>query len=678
MKKTFVTLLAILSVSPVFFSCTEKEEMTTNQETGYTYHFEIDEADTRATLTDDGVFWESGDRVGLFTGGVNSVAANVNVSTTPKTIDFTSASPLEEGTTIRAYYPFRENNTEVSAVKIEFPSYQKGGTVSAMPMAGVPTVFHEGATNGAIRFMNLGSVLDFRVFSSSLYTGEQIQSITFMAAPGSSVSGTALVDLVTVSWDEEGPRVHELDWSDGRNFATLTPDNATVAASKDAAAADHLYLVVAPGTYSGSISVVTDAATYSFPISGVTCKRNGLKRVNLDLEKETAMRGGVYSIENDKVKTYLDAVYADPYNPDDYSYTHMKNSYYQGNTTNRYDWPKHVPVSWSDPSSGNGTKVVYVYNDMAMNDLELSVSVSSTSANSADVYNLIPGRTYYYKVTNGQNAEPVASGTFATTGRRRMLKVGGDYGQGYANNCRDFGGQVTQDGRRIKYGKLFRGSNVDLIFPSNDRNGNNHPEAKGVLKDYLKIGLDVDLRNSTTHSSYIGKGNNYLYDALQLGEWHTTKSFNSWGDFHDRFSDGYKMTTILTQVFEAVAADKTVYIHCMVGADRTGYVCMLLEAILGVGQGWCDVDYELTSFSGAVDGGRARYRVGNYGNNNSESVNYYYRTKDGELRGVDFIRSLSDAEYGTTFNEKVVNYVVKDLGVSMNDIVAFRNNMLEN
>ena len=662
MKKAFVTLLAILSVSPVFFSCTEKEEMTTNQETGFTYHFEIDEGDTRATLNDDGVFWESGDRVGLFTGGVNSVAANVNVSTTPKTIDFTSATPLEEGTTICAYYPFRENNTEVSAVKIVFPSYQKGGTVSAMPMAGVPTVFHEGATNGAIRFMNLGSVLDFRVFSSSLYTGEQIQSITFMAAPGSSVSGTALVDLVTVSWDEEGPRVHELDWSDGRNFATLTPDNASVAASKDAAATDHLYLVVAPGTYSGSISVVTNAATYSFPISGVTCKRNGLRRVNLDLEKETAMRGGVYSIENDKVKAYLDAVYETPYNPEDYSYTYMTGNLYQGNTnkTNRTDWPKPVPVSWSNPTSGNGAKVVYVYNDMAMSDLELSVPVSKASATSADVYNLIPGRTYYYKVTNGQNAQPVANGTFATTGRRRMLKVGDSpYGKGYANNCRDFGGQMTTDGRRIKYGRLFRGSNMDKTSE----------EAKAFLSHYMNIGLDVDLRRDRHVESwdgYQGDGNNILNDALDLGEdWHTNQSISSWDDL----SSPTKMNDILTKIFRAVAQDKGVYIHCMVGADRTGYVCMLLEAVLGISQGWCDVDYELTSFSGAVDTGRPRLRTG-------ENNHYYFsKTSNGVLtvQGVDYINTLP----GDTFQEKAIYWIVNNTSLGMSDIFAFRNKMLE-
>lgn len=657
MKKTFVTLLAILSVSPVFFSCTEKEEMTTNQDAGFTYHFEIDEGDTRATLNDDGVFWESGDRVGLFTGGVNSVAANVNVSTTPKTIDFTSASPLEEGTTIRAYYPFRENNTEVSAVKIVFPSYQKGGTVSAMPMAGVPTVFHEGATNGAIRFMNLGSVLDFRVFSSSLYTGEKIQSITFMAAPGCSVSGTALVDLVTVSWDEEGPRVHELDWSDGRNFATLTPDNASVAASKDAAAADHLYLVVAPGTYSGSISVVTEAATYSFPISGVTCKRNGLKRVNLDLEKETAMRGGVYSIENDKVKAYLDLVDDNPYDPSDYSYTYMSSTLYAGNTTHRYDWPEPVPVQWSNPVSGNAGKVVFVYNDAAMTQEELHVDVSDASATSAPVYNLIPDRTYYYRVTNG--GDLLEKGTFRTTGRRRMIKVGDSpYGQMYANNCRDFGGQMTRDGRRIKYGKMFRGSNMDKISD----------DAKVFLLRYLGIGLDVDLRSS---SGTEGAGDNRLYDALGLGrDGHTSRSFNSWNDL----SNQEKMKEILSKVFAAVAQGKGVYVHCKVGADRTGYVCMLLEAILGVEQGWCDVDYELTSFSGAVNDGIPRTRTG--------EGNYYYLSKKdwwGHLvvQGVDFIYSLSGGSYGDTFQAKAVNYVVNTLGIPFADVQAFQNNMLE-
>ena len=658
MKKTVCSLLLAFFAAPVFFSCTEKEPAMSIPEPSYQYHFVIDEdAETRAFLNDEGVFWESGDVVGVFAGNSQPLAAAVNVSSTPKTIDFTTASPLTEGTLIYASHPYVAGSASASAATIVFPQLQHGGAVSAMPMAGVPVEFREGVTNGAIHFRNLGSILDFRVYSSQ-YAGERIQSVTLTATSGGFVSGKASMDLASVS----GTEIPALTWTTGNTSVTLKQD-AQVAVTKDAAAEGHLYMVVAPGTFSGSVHVVTDQATYSFPFTDLVFNRNGLKRINLNLESPNALRGGVYSIENDKLKAYLDAVYENPYNPDDYSYTYMTNTLYQGNTnkTNRTDWPKPVPVSWSNPSSGNGTKVVYVYNDMAMNDLELSVPVSKASATSADVYNLIPGRTYYYKVTNGSDANPVASGTFATTGRRRMLKVGdSQYGKGYANNCRDFGGQVTANGtKRIKYGKMFRGSNMDKTSE----------EAKTFLSQYMKIGLDVDLRRDhhvEYWDGYQGDGNNILNDALGLGEdWHTNQSISSWADL----SSTTKMDDILTKIFRAVAQDKGVYIHCMVGADRTGYVCMLLEAVLGISQGWCDVDYELTSFSGAVDSGKPRLRTG-------ENNHYYFsKTSNGVLtvQGVDYINTLP----GNTFQEKAIYWIVNNTSLRRSDIVAFQNNMLE-
>ena len=665
MKKTDLIRMAAFVAFPIFFSCTEKDQIIPGRSAGYNYRFEIADGETRATFTDEGVFWEDGDQVGVFAGEGASVAGNVNVSQDPKTIEFSSLSLLEEGTVVRAYYPYDADNTAAASTRIKFPKYQKGGSVSAMPMAGLPAEFSQGTTNGAIRFLNLGSIIDFRVFSSQ-YAGEQIKSITFTATAGGSVSGKAAIDLTQVSRTDDGVQVPELTWLDGSASVTLTQE-AVVAADKDAAAENHLYMIIAPGTYSATIAIVTGTATYSFNIADIQFKRNGLRRFNMDLSKSTALRGGVFSIENDVLKTYLDRVPETGYDPNDYSYTYMTNDIYGGNTstTNRTDWPRPVPVSWSNPTSGNSAKVVYVYNDSAMTAEELSVSVDK-NATSAQVYNLIPNRTYYYKVVNGNDATPVATGVFSTTGRRRMLKVGGDYGKGYANNCRDFGGQKTQDGRRIKYGKIFRGSNMDLIFPPNDRDGNNHPDAKAVLKDYLKVGLDVDLRKSTSNNSNTGKGENYLYDALQLGNWHTTKSFNSWGDLSSKTN----MQDILSKVFSAVNQNKTVYIHCMVGADRTGYLCMLLEAILGIEQGWCDVDYELTSLAGAVsDGGpRTRTGTGNY---------YYLSTKDhwGHVivQGVDFIQTME----GDTFQAKAINYVVGTLGFTRNDILNFQNNMLE-
>ena len=658
MKKTVCSLLLAFFAAPVFFSCTEKEPAMSIPEPSYQYHFVIDEdAETRAFLNDEGVFWESGDVVGVFAGNSQPLAAAVNVSSTPKTIDFTTASPLTEGTLIYASHPYVAGSASASAATIVFPQLQHGGAVSAMPMAGVPVEFREGVTNGAIHFRNLGSILDFRVYSSQ-YAGERIQSVTLTATYGGFVSGKASMDLASVS----GTEIPALTWTTGNTSVTLKQD-AQVAVTKDAAAEGHLYMVVAPGTFSGSVHVVTDQATYSFPFTDLVFNRNGLKRINLNLESPNALRGGVYSIENDKVATYLDLVDNHPYNPPaDYSFTHMTAELQSGNTnrTNRLDWPKPVPVTWTT-SVSNPTVTIY---DEAQQE-EPMANVTITSAKSANIYNLIPGRTYTYVVKAGNTF--VGEGCFSTTGRRRMIKVGDSpYGQMYANNCRDFGGQMTRDGRRIKYGKMFRGSNMDKVTD--------------VQKDYLRnkmhIGLDVDLRTTGTGA---GQGENVLYDALNLGSvWHTTETFNSWSDFSNTFSGRYKLTTILTKVFEAVNTGKGVYIHCKVGADRTGYVCMLLEALLGVEQGWCDVDYELTSFSGAVDKGVGRWRVGAYSSGGKTlSNNWYYRPRNNILQGVDFIYSLSGGSFGDTFQAKAVNYVVNTLGIPYADVQTFQNNMLE-
>ena len=652
MKGRFVHTL-LLALVPVLFSCSRQEEPLVDSQL-YEYRLAMEDDGTKALLNQNGVLWESGDKVGLFLGNGTSVQASVDATTSPKTIVFSTQTPLADGTEVRAYYPYIANNTNVSAAKVNFPTTQSGGAQSAMPLAGVPFRIAGNGTKGVVHFVNLGAVIDFRVYAA--LHRETVQSITLAVTGGShSVSGEARLDLTGVVAGNEPSLL--LDWGQGSPNSSVTlTQTQTVAASKTAAESGHLYMVVAPGTYSGNITVVTDMATYTLPFENLTFTRNAVQRVTVNLEGENVVRvGPVFSLENDKVAAYLDDVYQNPYNPADYSNTYMKSEYFGGNrsTTNRLDWPRPVPVSWTNPSSGNAAKVVYVYNDADMTDQELSVEVSSTTATSVDIYNLIPGRTYYYKVTIGD--QPYTVGSFQTTGRRRMMKVGDSpYGMGYANNCRDFGGQPAMNGKTIKYGKMFRGSNMDLTTD----------KQKDVLLNYMKVALDVDLR--TDQEDKEGEGKGHLYDALGLGNMHTTEKYNSWGELTTVAS----MNATLTKILDAVAAGKVPYIHCKVGADRTGYVCMLLEAILGVPQGWCDVDYELTSFSGAVDNGKERRRNG--------GTNYYYfSTTDWrgnkEIKGVDFINTMS----GDTFQDKAINYVVNTLGVPQDKITAFQNNMLE-
>lgn len=341
---------------------------------------------------------------------------------------------------------------------------------------------------------------------------------------------------------------------------------------------------------------------------------------------------GVFSLENDQVAGYLDKVEAYPYDPADYSYSYITDFCTGTSASNRLDWPKPVSLRWT----AGGVTEVRIFNDASRTDLELSVPIEGNTF-SADIYNLVPGREYHYVVARNQYI--LGKGTFRTTGRRRMLKVGSDCGKAYANNVRDLGGLPTVDGRVIKYGKVFRGSNMDSISD----------EARAVLSDYMHIGLDVDLREDTGRNP--------------LGITVSDETYNSFTDL----SNPEKMIITLTDIFTAVAEGTVVYVHCSVGTDRTGYVCMLLEALLGVPRELLDVDYELSSFSWAIEGPRARTGLGNY---------YYVSggksSGEWEIRGVDYI----DTFPGETFRDKAVYYVEDVLGIPAETVEAFRAALL--
>ena len=643
MKKVFYSLFAL---TVVLASCQreELEVIKPSAPASHVYRFELAEGETRATLGEDGVFWEAGDQVGLYPGSAASVAADVNAATTPKTVSFTSGTPLEAGTPVYAYYPYQSGNTAASATRIVFPAAQTGGSVSAMPMAGVPFEVGSGdnGTDGVIRFLNLGAVIDFRVYSET-YADEQVQSITFEATSGDHpVSGEATIDLTGVTpGNEETLGVTWPSTATGPSSVTLS-QSATVAATKDDAAEGHLYMVVAPGTYSGKISITTNAGIYIFSFSNRTLTRNTITRYNMKLDGTSAKRAPKYSIENDQLAAYMNYVEAHPYGPKypaDYNVSYIE-AYSSGTgEDNRLDWPKPVPVSWETAISG--TPTVLVYNDELRTSPELTANVTKTSDTSADIYSLIPGRIYWYVVKDGDTE--VATGCFATTGRRRMIKVAeSPYGKPYANNCRDFGGMTTVDGKTVRFGKIYRGSNMN--HASEDQ--------KTYIRQYMGVGLDVDLRQKKNVDDSDGT---YQKDALGLGTMHTEEEYYNW----NTLTTAKRMASTLSKIFDAVVNQQEgVYIHCMVGADRTGYVCLLLQAILGVCQDQCDMDYEMTSFSGAV-GLRKR---------GDTSKSYYYYPL-----GVELLYF----KQGNTFQEKAINYVTSLPDITLADVQAFQAAMLE-
>lgn len=901
MKPCFTrTLTAALAAVSALYSCQQLPELESEveavpSEQRYEYRFSLEENLTKATLTEYGVFWEEGDAVGLYAGSGASRPASVDVTTTPKTIILTANEPLTPGTPVYAYYPYQEGNGSATATKVTFASSQRGSLRAAMPMAGIPTQIEDGeGSNGVIQFLNLGSIIDFMVFSS-LYAGETVRAVYFNVTEGTNpVSGEASLDLTGVTTSNTESLT--LAWPDGSAVSSAKlVQTATVAATKEEAAADHLFLVVPPGTYSGTFVVVTTEARYTFHTTGKVFNRNGLKPMNLNLdnaEREAVdaryvkihsaseLEGGgtflivyengpyafkpvasgtgllagsgnvfriskngdvisstgdvdacqvvfepasggnynmksvalnkyfypsgsnigasdnpatsvsvtvnngtvnitaggnnyfkfstyinyfrgsttnssrelalyklqgllqsaqnlqfsapsfsyltdgqplpasnvegvpvltgamtpvryycsnpdvayvepnsgaltilaegtatvtavaeeddcffgatasyslsvlpelAYELVNDKMNEYFTYEAEHPYTPSDNN-SWVENYARGKSSTNRLDWPKPVPVTWT--TSVSGTPTVAVYNDADCTSEEIMAYVTNTTANSADIYNLIPGRKYWYVVRSGNTQ--VAEGHFRTTGRRRIIRVAeSPNGNQYANNCRDFGGLATISGKVIRYGKLFRGSNMDRT----SSNGQ-----KDYILNKMKVELDVDLRNSPVTSP---NGSN-MYNGLGLAQipknnasiykGHTQEEYNSISNL----TNPANMGTTLTRIMNAAINNTAVYIHCKVGADRTAFTCLMLEAVLGVDPELCDLDYELTSFFAALDGGTYRKRK------DTGSSWFYYP------QGVNYINQKS----GATFQERAINYITSTFNVPIETIRAFQDAML--
>ncbi len=285
MKRLF-TPLAVIALAAV--SCGRDEIEIVNTPAEYTYTFAIEDGETRAFLNIGGVFWEAGDRVGMFLEGYNGYA---NVNATTKTVTLYSKNEIPAGSYAYAYYPYDNSNSDKTSAKILLNNIQEGGAIAAMPMAGIPFRVQDAVpvsgtsaqTNGVIQFVNLGAIIDFKVFSTnSAYASETVQYVRFQA-DGVTVSGDATIDLANLTDSQFDDSALELNWASSNVYDYVRVNQtAAVASTKDAATS--IYMVVGPGTYpSGTITIGTDAATYSFNYTNKELGRNSLKHFNMNL-----------------------------------------------------------------------------------------------------------------------------------------------------------------------------------------------------------------------------------------------------------------------------------------------------------------------------------------------------------------------------------------------------------
>ena len=330
-----------------------------------------------------------------------------------------------------------------------------------------------------------------------------------------------------------------------------------------------------------------------------------------------------YTLENPRVAAFIKEV---TYKSKDE--TKIRN--YNVSPPSRRDQPAGVPVTWTQWPDAVSQKLIVSTSSKFTDGIEVTLAAD---AKAYDIYNLIPGKTYYYKIVatseTGKDST-LLSASFATEGMVRMIKADTGY------NMRDIGGWRTRTGQRIRYGMIYRGAEWDVEYVLNSADS-------ATIHD-LGIRAELDLRgNSEADYATVSR---IGYDDVEYTRIPTGT----------HYIDGIKGNNSafgkqLQYIFKCVRENKPIYFHCHIGADRTGCLGWLLEGLLGVSESDMYKEYELTTFSGLNT----------------------HRYKDQIEEMFDYIKTFE----GATLDEQFFNYCTKNLKVDPMEIMEFKSIMLQ-
>lgn len=303
MKKTFYFASIATVLVATLLACNRIEEIevpvdettTTNEfRTPETLIFSLSsDENTKSILAEaDGKKygkWETGDKLGSIT-TKSQGSSTVNADADPVTFAIYSTGGLEVGNTINVWYPYATKQTNPASIPLSIPTEQYQGVSSfdfdAMPMVAETVTVTSEMVSGTesttpvanIDMLNLGSLLDFKVFSTSgTYSSERVVSINLSTT--SAIAGNFTVDLTTVDATDDDSM--EISGITETSVTTTLAGPTSIGVDKEHAL--DVYMVVAPGTYSGTVTVTTDKATYTYALSSKSWARSAMKSFGLDL-----------------------------------------------------------------------------------------------------------------------------------------------------------------------------------------------------------------------------------------------------------------------------------------------------------------------------------------------------------------------------------------------------------
>ena len=322
----------------------------------------------------------------------------------------------------------------------------------------------------------------------------------------------------------------------------------------------------------------------------------------------------------DKIKEYLEME-----NPDPHGFPQL-------NQANGF---RPLEVKWfSRRNDVHNYVIEYSRNSNFTDAIRVTLPSDATSY---DIYNTYKNSTYYVRVT--QNYGSNKSQSFVSTTRTtdmgpRLVRIDG------ISNTRDIGGYNTAAGRTLE-GLAFRGTGLKVT-------GYQCLLTEKGIETFKQLGVktEIEFRPDSEAGDY---------DTLPHIE-----NVNLERHIIQGYSDVFnsKYTEAFRNVFK-LFADKSsypIYFHCSAGADRTGTVAFLLNALLGVDMMDLIHDFELTSF----------YEPG------ERNFSHSY---DGDEYGkymIEFMKNINKVE-GTSFYNKIENIMLNTIGITADDINSIRD-----
>ena len=527
---------------------------------------------TRTILDEDlvHVLWTPQDAINLFYQDQSARFESINLDDNTDVAQFTGQLQIDvvtggnEGSDLEpsyfyGLYPYAEDalfDAEKGYIETTLPYKQEAANNS---FADDLFITMGRSTSWSMPFYNVCSGMRFTVDQ------EGVSTVTLRSNDGSPLAGRFLA-----GFDPETQRPAVVEYI-GPCYSEirLTPPEGDDCFHPGV----YYYIVTLPGTHPSGITLELEGLpnpAFVKTSSPVTFRRSRFLPTDLTAERYYAdilpLESIDLDIENAGVRGFLEDENIDSVYGEDTAYGYSGVSDYLSAGS---DKPNPVRFNWKT----TGARTLTVWDSVS----ETTVFEEDASGLTTEIYNLIPGKKYTYSVNSDELSW---KSTITPVGPLRMI-------QANTQNFRDLGGWTGEDGKTLAYGKLYRGAQIsgsDLeLFRS------------------LGIGVDLDLRGKPGSPGAVFDASVIIWANIQVYQfmYNGSSSGGGGGGPSGSSSPGYTeelYRQALKYVIDCLRDGKIVYFHCIGGADRTGTLAFLIEALLGVREADMSKEYELTSF----------------------------------------------------------------------------------